>query len=340
MSLGGVGPGDNIIDLSRSDSDAIRRARDLDHNPCSLITIPAASQFLQFFHNPGRVLITIILIRPHSSSISYVFIGNGTGSRYPHGLTGLTRAGTGTEITFSLTMSFMVSGLNPRVTRTHTRGYGYTATTGTGTGRPQDTRGLTRAVPYVFTVITQQYNIACRSHKFLSLENLNKTATGSRRAELFAMCICIEQTFMEGSAKKNGYGPAFIVALDVYVGSATEATVAGKIQECKQLQILNKSPLKDKFTWTKRQKEGQEEWEKKVLQAEGALCRIITANHLHKFIHDGFRPPQAVGVRLTFQFEYRICYKYPESVIHSIRLSRQHKLRLYIRDSNKRGKGL
>ncbi|KAJ6462088.1 hypothetical protein C8R45DRAFT_940904 [Mycena sanguinolenta] len=45
------------------------------------------------------------------------------------------------------------------------------------------------------------------------------------------LCICAEHIFTEGSASADGFGPAFVIALDAYVGSPTEAEVIEEICE-------------------------------------------------------------------------------------------------------------
>ncbi|KAJ6455163.1 hypothetical protein C8R45DRAFT_1036612 [Mycena sanguinolenta] len=46
-----------------------------------------------------------------------------------------------------------------------------------------------------------------------------------------ALCICLAQTFVDGSSQALGFAPAFAAARDSYVGSSTEAAVIADIRK-------------------------------------------------------------------------------------------------------------
>ncbi|KAF7343569.1 GTP-binding protein [Mycena sanguinolenta] len=67
-------------------------------------------------------------------------------------------------------------------------------------------------------------------NKLPAVEEVLQTSPG--RAQIVALlCICAEHTFTKGSAFAESFGPAFITALDAYVGSPTEAEVIKEIDE-------------------------------------------------------------------------------------------------------------
>ncbi|KAF7343546.1 GTP-binding protein [Mycena sanguinolenta] len=67
-------------------------------------------------------------------------------------------------------------------------------------------------------------------NKLPAVEYLIETPLGL--AQLVALlCICAEHTFTEGSVFEEGFGTAFVIALDAYVGSPTEAAVTTEISE-------------------------------------------------------------------------------------------------------------
>ncbi|KAF7343559.1 hypothetical protein MSAN_01976400 [Mycena sanguinolenta] len=67
-------------------------------------------------------------------------------------------------------------------------------------------------------------------NKLPTVEELLETPLGLARI-VALLCICAEHTFTEGSAFAEGFGPAFVTALDAYVGSAMEAEVIKEIGE-------------------------------------------------------------------------------------------------------------
>ncbi|KAF7333928.1 hypothetical protein MSAN_02394700 [Mycena sanguinolenta] len=69
---------------------------------------------------------------------------------------------------------------------------------------------------------------AALSEKFFSLDEMIATLRG-RSLFSAALCICCAQTFIDRSSVAMGFGPAFVAALNAYLGSNTEPAVVAEI---------------------------------------------------------------------------------------------------------------